>query len=519
MSTRCRARFLCWRPQAFVLFRGDAEGGSIRPLSFANLSEWTPAVMRDGRILWMRSEYLDKGADFGHTLWAIRPDGTHPELVFGNNTLHCYAGGREVPGTGEVLCTLVSHGGDLNGPLALLDVAQGVSNPRAIRSITPDVEPRYHMDWARSRCFRDPFPLGRDLYLASHAPDDRFGLYLVDRFGNRELLYLDPEIGSMAPTPLRPVDPPPVLAEIPAPAGGEPGEGRFVLADVYRGLGPAVARGTVKYLRVCEEVKATLTRLPDGEYRKDHEPFEDWYATPTHKVRGPNGWPSFVAKADLGLAPVEPDGSAFFTAPAGKVLYFEALDAEFNEVQRMRSVVQLQPGESRSCIGCHEDRSLAPPASAPLPLAPGREPSKLEPPPWGAVPFSYERAVQPVWDRRCVRCHDGSDARRIDLSGRLDGEKVPASYRALIEGGWVHYFDCDWGREHHLAAPLSFGSVRSRLWEALGKGHPEEAKLAREEMYAVKCWIDLNCPLWPDYLFRPERLSRAPAEAPPAGGR
>jgi hypothetical protein len=43
------------------------------------------------------SEYLDKGADFGHTLWAIRPDGTHPELIFGNNTLNCYANGHEVP--------------------------------------------------------------------------------------------------------------------------------------------------------------------------------------------------------------------------------------------------------------------------------------------------------------------------------------------------------------------------------------------------------------------------------------
>ena len=59
--------------------------------------------MRDGRILWTRSEYLDKGADFGHTLWAIRPDGTHPELVFGNNTINCYANGREVPGTSEIL--------------------------------------------------------------------------------------------------------------------------------------------------------------------------------------------------------------------------------------------------------------------------------------------------------------------------------------------------------------------------------------------------------------------------------
>ena len=59
--------------------------------------------MRDGRILWTRSEYLDKGADFGHTLWAIRPDGTHPELIFGNNTPNCYMNGREVPGTSETV--------------------------------------------------------------------------------------------------------------------------------------------------------------------------------------------------------------------------------------------------------------------------------------------------------------------------------------------------------------------------------------------------------------------------------
>ena len=102
VSTRCKARFLCWRPQAFVLFRMEADGSDVQPLSHANLSEWTPAVMRDGRIIWMRSEYLDKGANFGHTLWAVRPDGSHPELIFGNNTMHCYAHGREVPGTREI---------------------------------------------------------------------------------------------------------------------------------------------------------------------------------------------------------------------------------------------------------------------------------------------------------------------------------------------------------------------------------------------------------------------------------
>ena len=51
----------------------------------------------------MRSEYLDKGANFGHTLWAIRPDGSHAELIFGNNTIHCYANGNEIPDSREIL--------------------------------------------------------------------------------------------------------------------------------------------------------------------------------------------------------------------------------------------------------------------------------------------------------------------------------------------------------------------------------------------------------------------------------
>jgi len=506
ISTRCKARFLCWRPQAFVLFRMDADGGNIRPLSHANLSEWTPSVMNDGRIIWMRSEYLDKGADFGHTLWAIRPDGTHPELIFGNNTLNCYANGREVPGSSEILCTLVSHGGDLNGPIALIDVAKGRFNPQAVTNITPDVEPHYHMSWARQQCFRDPLPISHDYFLCSHAPFDKFGLYVVDRYGNRELLYLDPEIGSMSPTLLRPVAAPLVLGGNDEPADRLLSKGWFFVADVYEGLEPVVKRGMVKYIRVCQELRADLIQLPTGEYQKDHEPFQDWYATPIHKVSGPHGWPSYVAKGDLGIAPVEKDGSASFYAPAGKVLYFQILDEDYNEIQRMRSVVQLQAGEKRGCIGCHENRMLAPPSLNRMPIAMRREPSTLQPPPWGAGPFSYEEVVQPVWDAKCIRCHDAKDEQQIDLTGALDVDGIPASYRTVIAKGWVHYFDYTWGREHSKAEPLSFGTVNSKLWKILDGGH-YDVQLTSEEIHRVKCWIDLNCPLWPDYIFRPDRLA------------
>lgn len=512
ISTRCKARFLCWRPQAFVLFRMDADGGGIRPLSFANLSEWAPSVMRDGRILWTRSEYLDKGADFGHTLWAIRPDGTHPELIFGNNTRNCYMNGREVPGTDELCATLISHGGDLNGPIALIDPRKGRFNPEAVTNITPDSKPHYNMNWARQQCFRDPVPVARDYFLVSHAPHKHFGLYVIDRWGNRELLHLDPAMSSMCPSPLQSAPMPPQLAALvpPSPATGE---GEFFIEDVYAGLGAAVPRGSVRHVRVCQEVRADLEQLPGGEYRKDHPPFQSFYASPTDLVRGPNGWPTYVVKTALGLVPVEADGSARFHAPSGKVLYFQLLDENLNEVQRMRSVVQLQPGERRSCIGCHEQRAAATPVHTTLAMQ--QPPRRLEPPSWGAVPFAYEKVVQPVWDARCVSCHDRNDARKLDLSATRDTHGVPASYRTLITGGWVHYFDMKWSLPHDKAEPLTFGTVKSKLWQVLDAGH-EGVQLTRDEMHRVKCWIDLNCPLWPDYQQRELRpaLAKTPANQP-----
>jgi hypothetical protein len=508
-STRCKARFLCWRPQAFVLFRMDGDGYNIRPLSYANVSEWTPSVMRDGRIIWMRSEYLDKGANFGHTLWSIRPDGTHPELIFGNNTPNCYANGRQVPGTAEISCTLVSHGGDLNGPIALIDPTKGRSNPAAVRSITPDVPAQYHMSWIRNQCFRDPVPVSRDYFLCSHAPDDRFGLYVIDRYGNRELLHLDPSIASMCPELLRPVRTPTTLST-PEYMDKDLNPGQFVVVDVHKGLGAKVKPGTIKYIRVCQEVRSDLVQLPDGKYKSDHPPFQDYYATPIHKVRGPNGWPTYVAKASLGLAEVESDGSANFVAPAGKVLYFQALDANLNEVQRMRSVVQLQGGERRGCIGCHESRADAPPRSSGRPLAMRREARPLDPPPWGTGALSYEQVVQPVLDAKCIRCHNEKHKRKINLTGKLDKDRIPTSYRTLVSGGLVHYFNMAYNQMHRKAAPLTFGTVKSKLIKNLESGH-NKVKLTRSEMRRIKCWIDLNCPLWGDYTYRlnrPTKLTR-----------
>ncbi|MBI3922447.1 MAG: hypothetical protein HY318_13580, partial [Armatimonadetes bacterium] len=332
ISTRCTSRVFCFRAGSSVLCRMDPDGSDLRKLSFSSLSEWAPSVMNDGRIIWTRWEYLDKGADFSQTLWSVRPDGTDPELVFGNTVIqpNGYANGRQVPGTDEICSTLVSHFGDINGPIALLDLSKGRMNPKAISSITPEVP--WPGMWPATECFRDPVPLARDYFLCAHAPRDRFGLYVIDRYGNRELIYLDPAICSMGPTVFRSTTPPPSL---PNSVNPKVDKGRFIVMDVYKGIEPTVPRGSVKYLRVVEEVRHNISATPDF----DHADFMKWYATPVDVVSGPYGWPAYTAKAPLGIVPVEEDGSANFYAPAEKQLYFQVLDKDFNELQRMRSVV------------------------------------------------------------------------------------------------------------------------------------------------------------------------------------
>ena len=54
VSTRCQTSTLCHGGDAFttpVLYRIDVDGGNLRQLSFGALSEFTPTVLPDGRIM------------------------------------------------------------------------------------------------------------------------------------------------------------------------------------------------------------------------------------------------------------------------------------------------------------------------------------------------------------------------------------------------------------------------------------------------------------------------------------
>jgi hypothetical protein len=281
----------------------------------------------------------------------------------------------------------------------------------------------------------------------------------------------------------------------------------------------------VKFLRVVEEMghrnesgqRDFAGAFNHAQFQKSHaKGFMDLYASPWESNKPAT---SLQAKHVYGTVPVEPDGSAHFRVPAERPIYFQALDEDYNEVQRMRSYIHLKPGERLSCIGCHEHRQTAPPsAGASLPLALMRPPSNIQPPPFGAGAFSYQDRVQPVFDQRCVSCHGPeAPAGGIDLSGRRDARGVPVSFLTLVRPRTnpnrpplVHFFDNWWGVSSTVpvAEPRTFGSSVSPLIEFVDHHHHgirmtdqqrTGLKLSVSERRVLTTWIDLNCPLWNNY--------------------
>lgn len=496
VSTRRLGWHRCGNPgcENYTLAVADGDGANPRPVSYHETQEWDPAFLEDGRIIYTRWDYVDRNAVFYEQLWTTGPDGSRPAIFYGNNTLSPVGiwEPRPVPGSRRVMATAAAHHAMTAGSVILVDVAAGVDGPEPITRLTADtpfpesevaVPPYWRAAVAPDRssaeaerwpghCYRSPFPLSERYFLAAfsylglvgepraNAPN-MFGLYLVDAFGNRELLYRDLAISSVWPVPLRARTRPPVLPKVlPEEA---PSEGTVVLQNVYAAT-PRLPAGQVRSLRI-------LQVLPKSTPGADNPP-----------VGIPRGAPG---KQVLGTVPVEVDGSAHFKVPAGVPLSFQALDETGQAVQVMRSLTYLQPGETVSCVGCHEARVTAPLVQRPRALR--RAPSVITPGPEGSRPFSYPRLVQPVLDRACVGCHGGAKpAGGVRLTGEPEGHYT-VSYNALAPR--VPY--SDQGNMDSLSVPGRYGARGSALMKMLLEGH-HGVQLTGDELERLVTWMDAN---------------------------
>ncbi|MHC4796857.1 MAG: HzsA-related protein, partial [Planctomycetota bacterium] len=342
----------CWDGGHDVssLYLMDADGKNVRQLCYDQDHDFHPAVLNDGQIIYTRWEYTGIPHFFSRILMVMNPDGSGQHAYYGSNSYwpNALYFARPIPNHPSKVAAIVGgyHGVPRMGELVILDSAKGQHEaggvvqriPDRAKKVEPVIEEQLVYDsWPK---FLHPYPLSDKYFIVSCRPnvDSPWGIYLVDVFDNMLLLCERPGYALFEPIPIRKTPTPPVISKR---IDTEQTEGVAYLQNVYAGPGLAgVPAGTVKKLRVLSYNFA---------YR----------GTGGHiKVGIDSSWDVMRIH---GTVPVHEDGSASFRVPANTPISVQPLDAEGKAVQVMRSWFTVMPGESVSCVGCHESMNQSPP--------------------------------------------------------------------------------------------------------------------------------------------------------------
>ena len=456
----------------------NPEDRSLRRLTFDQDANWSPVIMHNGKVMYTRWEYTDLTHYFSRFVMHMNPDGTEQKALYGSGSYfpNSTFDAKPIPGQASGFVGIISghHGVARSGRLILFDPSKGRKSelgmvqelPFRDRKIEPIVKDRL-VDgvWPQ---FIKPYPLNDKYYLvaAKLNPNALWGIYLVDVYDNLTLIAEYEGEGLIHPIPVKKTPVPPII-----PDRTKPGtkEATVFIQDIYEGEGlKGVPRGTVKAFRVLSY-----------EYAYNKTPSDHW----AQGVQ--SGWD---IKRLLGTVPVEEDGSALFTIPANTPISLQPLDSCGRAVQWMRSWLTGMPGETVSCIGCHEDQN-----QIPIPkrvVASTIKPHAIALPEGGQRPFTFELEVQPVLDRACIACHDGSNKLADFTGGRIDDfTGFGKSYLNLHP--YIHRQGPE--AEIEVLNPYEYHASTSQLIKMLKTGH-HGVELTDKEWKTLYNWIDFNAP-------------------------
>jgi hypothetical protein len=489
-------------------------------LSHHETNEWHPSVNNDGMVVYTRWDYVDRGAGQAHHAWTCFPDGRDPREVNGNTRLHAHTtpkmemNVRQIPGSRRYVATATPHHGWAAGSFILIDPSvPDDGEMSAIRRVTPEQPfPESEQNTWRNRCsgsYATAWPLSEKYFICAYDGDAngmykvsmrgrRYAITILDVFGNKTRLWAHPTISCLDPMPLMARKRPPVIPHktlegrpedadgrrpAPIPPDEMPKMGEIGLVNVYDARIPFPTNDVITALRVWQLFPKTapLQQRP-------------WLGAEARQT----------GRQCLGTVPVEKDGSAYFLAPVGVPLFFQALRADGCAVQNMRSDTYLHPGERLVCSGCHEPKeNVRRTALKNLPAAMRRAPSAIKPGPDGAAPFNYARLVQPVLDAKCVSCHGEKRAAKAPDLRAGDWRKNKWGFstswnnlvhrtnyfvREIIEEGrkvnWEFF-------EPAYTAPGKYLAIGAPLRKMLDAGH-HGVKLTPEERERLILWMDSN---------------------------
>ncbi|MBL7220569.1 MAG: NPCBM/NEW2 domain-containing protein [Phycisphaerae bacterium] len=495
---------------SFTLHSMNGDGTDIVRLSHHETNEWQPSVDNNGMIVYTRWDYVDRGFNQAHHPWLTTPDGRDARVIHGNfapsarTRPHFEITIRSIPGSHKLTATAACHHGQAYGSLVLIDPKIPDDDAMApLKRITPDQlfpesEIGVHGPPAN---YAGPWPLSEYFYLCVYDKDSRsnagtannYGIYLLDAFGNKELLYSDPAISCLDPIPFRPRKTPRIVPH--QTLLGKP----LAAGEKYVPIDPKTLPKTaeVGLINVLESLKP----FPEGAEIKELRIIQILPKTTPYANNPAIGFGSQKsARAILGTVPIEKDGSAYFNLPINIPVYFQAIDAQGLAVQSMRSATYIQPGEKLICQGCHEPRQKARAPMSRFPKAMRRKASDIKPEVAGTKPFSFPILVQPVLEKYCIKCHTEEKAKDKkkkcpDLSKGNIGRGFFNSYKNLRKHAF--FFD-NAVYTTPRTIPGKFGARASKLYQMLAKGH-NKLKLPPEDMHRITLWLDSNSDFFGSY--------------------
>lgn len=388
----------------------NADGDDIHQISFNPSHDLDPVVMSDGRVVFSRWDNM--GGRNAISLYQMRPDGTGLQIQYG---AHSHATGsdastiqflqpREMP-DGRLLTLLRPYQGtEDGGDLALIDIANYIDNEqptaanagilsgpaqtpatvnavRTIGGVSPggrfsaayplwDGSHRLLVSWSPCRLQQGE----RIIPCSESSVDDPaavtapplYGLFIYDMDSDTQLPVVVPEEGMMFSDVVvaQPRRLPDIIfdgqagVELDATAVDE-GVGILHIRSVYDVDGSDTARPSIAALAdpaqtTAAERPARFLRIVKAVSMPDRD-VVDLKGTAFGRSNGQ------LMREIIGYAPIEPDGSVKVKLPANTALAVSVVDADGQRTSnRHQNWLQLRPGETLNCNGCHNHASGRP---------------------------------------------------------------------------------------------------------------------------------------------------------------
>jgi hypothetical protein len=403
------------RSPAFVLHVMSSDGSDIEQITFNQSHDLDPTVLGDGRILFSRWDNARQTPANGVNLYQVNPDGTGLRYVYGRHS-HDSAGESgsvgflkpvEMDPQNMLLQARPLRSDSFSILPVTVDISRFVEADRTLEGAIEDGqlplatgldvfgEPRLRGSFG----FVSPLFDGTDRYLASwspcrlvpvlaegeeelerrntHCTAERlaseayeaarpvYGLWVLDAAAGTQLPVAPAEEGQQ-------FDEAVLLTERPLPSF----IADSVLLDDARALAEA-GFGIVNVRSVYDfdgvditpagiAVMADPAQTPPAQRPARFVRIEKPVSIPDDDVRDFSNSAFGRSRAQtmreiLGYAPVEPDGSVRLAVPANVAFAISVLDGQGQRItQRHQNWLQVRPGETLKCHGCHTSDSEVP---------------------------------------------------------------------------------------------------------------------------------------------------------------